>query len=164
MAVSHTRYRGVTRCGVDAAARDDLFQDIILKVHGAAATYRPDRPLMPWLFTIVANTVRSHYRKLRVQMLVFPDQTPDVDPAPTSQATLEARETHAYLEDAITELKLSEREVVILVCIEGMDLKQVAQVLDMPLGTVKTHLHRARVSLARALTRRNAKLAREAGQ
>ena len=55
-------YSYLVRTGVAQAQRDDLFQSIFLKIHSAAASYQPSRPLAPWLFTIVANSVRNHFR------------------------------------------------------------------------------------------------------
>ena len=55
------------RCGLDRAAREDLLQEIFIKIHAAAATYRPERPLKVWIFTIAANTARSHFRKLATE-------------------------------------------------------------------------------------------------
>ena len=153
----------LVRCGVPTAARDDLFQEIFLKVHGAAKRYQPDRPLKPWIFTIVANTVRSHYRKLRVRQLVMHEANPPdrADGSPGSAAWAEARETAAWLQQEMACLPLAQREVVSLCCVERMDQKAAADVLELPLGTVKTHLHRARAALARQLARRNAQSQRE---
>ena len=55
-------YGYLVRCGVPAASRDDVFQEIFVKVHLAAASYQPSRPLRPWLFTIAANSVRNYLR------------------------------------------------------------------------------------------------------
>ncbi len=52
-------YGYLVRSGVAEANRDDIFQNIFLKIHAAARSYDPTRPLRPWLFTIVANTVRA---------------------------------------------------------------------------------------------------------
>ena len=53
-------YNYLLRCGVESGSRDDLFQEIFLKVHRAAADYKPSRPLRPWIFTIMAKTVKTH--------------------------------------------------------------------------------------------------------
>ena len=61
----------------------------------------------------------------------------------------------SFLEGRISELPLARREVLLLACVESLPLKEVASVLGLPLGTVKTHLRRARLTLAEALARRN---------
>ena len=152
-------YGYLVRCGVPEDARDDLFQTIFLKIVQAADSYQSNRPLKPWLFTIVANTVRSHFRKRRVQNLVFPEGVKD--PAPGSQAVSEARETTSWLKEKIADLPLAQREVLVLACMEGLSLKEVHKILNLPLGTVKTHLRRARLTLTKALVRRKHRSKRE---
>jgi len=155
-----SRYRAPTygylvRCGVSPIDRDDLFQEIFIKVHRAAATYQPERPLHPWLFTIVANTVRSYYRKRRVHEIVFNEQLPEpVARTPDSERATEAKETVAWLEREIPNLPALQREVLLLVCVEGLPLQKVASALGIPVNTVKTHLRRARLKLAAKLALR----------
>lgn len=158
-------YSYLIRCGVAEEDRDDLFQEIFLKVHRAARRYDPRRPLHPWIFTIIANTVRHHLRRRRVRQLVFASPGPAQDPAdasPDGERTAAARQTAAWLEEEIRELPLAQREALILACVESLPLRQVAEVLGTPLNTVKTHLRRARLRLTRSLERRNAGLRREA--
>jgi RNA polymerase sigma factor (sigma-70 family) len=162
------RYRGpvysyLVRCGVDEAARDDLFQDVFTHIHRAAATYQPERPVKPWVFTIVANIVRSYYRKARVREVVHlvPDLAQADDAVPDGYQLAAARETAAWIEQALTALPFSQREVVVLCCIEQLPQDEVAATLGMPVSTVKTHLRRARMALAQALARRRAAQQRE---
>lgn len=163
-----TRYRRpiygyLVRCGIEEAARDDLFQEVFGAVHGAAAAYDAERPARSWIFAIAANAVRSHYRKRRVREVALPatDWRQRQDTAPDSQLLAEARETALWIERAIAALPLSQREVVVLCCIEQLPHSDVAAALGMPTNTVKTHLRRARITLAQALARRTAALRRE---
>jgi RNA polymerase sigma-70 factor (ECF subfamily) len=157
-------YGYLVRCGVPTSARDDLFQEIFIRVHGAASTYQPERPVKPWIFTIVANAVRTYYRKERVERLVFGPTDPPADDDADPVADAEAQETAKWLSQAIATLPLAQREAVILVCIEGLELAQAASVLDLPVGTMKTNLHRARLALTRALAQRRARAQREANR
>ena len=154
-------YSYLVRCGVEAAARDDLFQEVFTSIHRAAATYQPERPLKPWVFTIVANIVRGHYRKSRVREAAAATDPEPSDSAPDSHQLVEARETAAWIEHAIATLPFSQREVVVLCCIEQLPQDDAAATLGMPVNTVKTHLRRARITLAQALARRQAVLRRE---
>lgn len=154
-------YSYLSRCGIAAADRDDLFQDVFIKIHRAAASYQADRPLHPWVFTIVSNTIRSHLRKRRVRQLVFaepggegPPGTEVADPAPDGERRTAAREAAVLVQREIGQLRLVQREVVLLACIEKLSLREVAGVLEIPVNTVKTHLRRARLALAKALARR----------
>lgn len=154
------RYRGpvygyLVRFGVEPASRDDLFQEVFLKVHRAAGSYRADRPLHPWIFTIVANTVRSHYRRQRVRALVFPDEPRPEPPCerPDSREELEARETATRVARALRRLPPAQREALLLHCIEDLPQREVSRILGVPINTVKTHVRRGRAALARALAR-----------
>jgi len=150
----------LSRCGVDSADRDDLFQDIFIKIHRAASSYQAERPMHPWIFTIVANTVRSHLRKHQVRRRFFSepaevDRVDPADPSPDGERRTSARQAAAFIESELGRLRSVQRQVVILACVEKMPLKEVAGVLELPVNTVKTHLRRARLDLAEALTRRH---------
>ncbi len=147
--------RYLWHAGVDAASRDDLRQEVYLRLHAAAARYLPDRPLRLWVFTIVANTVRSYFRKLTVQRRVFAPALFEGDSGtPPSDAVAAAKQELHYLAEALARLPLLQREVVILTCVQGLEQREAALVLGIPLNTVKTYLRRARLSLAKALAKR----------
>ena len=156
-------YSYLARCGIDPDDRDDLFQEIFIKIHRAAGTYQPERPAHPWIFTIVSNTIRNHLRKRRVRQLVFgeaADEDPR-DPNPDGERRTAAREAADFVQREIGKLRLVQREVVLLACVEKMPLKEVADVLRIPVNTVKTHLRRARLALAAALALRESRDSRE---
>jgi RNA polymerase sigma-70 factor (ECF subfamily) len=146
----------LVRSGVAQADRDDVFQAIFLKIHAAAGSYDPARPLAPWLFTIVANSVRNHHRdRPRASSLTVSEDDP-LDPNPGPEHIASARETLSWLEGALAALPPAQREVLLLTAIVGLRQQDVAQALDLPLNTVKTHLRRARLALAARLAERNA--------
>ena len=155
-------YSYLVRAGVGPADRDDLFQSIFLKIHAGAASYEPSRPLAPWLFTIVANTVRNHLRdegsrgagKEAIGGTEEAEALADPDPGPERVA--QAREAVAWVEAALTRLPLAQKEVLILVALVGLPQAEVAEVLDLPLNSVKTNLRRARLALAKGLAARDA--------
>ncbi len=151
-------YSYLVRAGIGVQERDDLFQSIFLKIHAAAASYEPARPLAPWLFTIVANTVRNHLRGSQNNPAeAAPEETPELqDPDPGPERAAQARETVAWLVQAIAELPLAQREVLILSTVVGLPQAEVAEALDLPLNTVKTNLRRARLALAKGLALRDA--------
>jgi RNA polymerase sigma-70 factor (ECF subfamily) len=145
-------YGYLVRCGVPSASRDDVFQEIFVKIHLAAASYQPTRPLRPWLFTIAANSVRNHLRdEGRHRWIGDADahSEPSTDHDP--QALAEIQETVAWLERALPKLPLAQREVLLLGTIGGLRLQDIATALDIPLNTVKTLTRRARMGLATAL-------------
>ena len=138
------------RCGVASQLREDLFQDIFLKIHQSAASYRSSWPLRPWVFTIAANTLRNHVReRKRYRQFFAPDELPDLeDSNPGVDKIAESTEIKAWLDKAIMALPFSQREVLVLVTLESLPLKEVAAILKTSQNTVKTRLRRARLKLA----------------
>jgi len=146
----------LVRCGVAERDRDDLFQEIFIKIHQNAHQYDAARPLHPWLFTVVANAVRTYQRKQKLRNVFVwgPADTDVRDDAPDAESIASARQTKDWLERAIQALPMPQREVLILATIESLPLKDIASILGMPVNTVKTHVRRARSRLVESYERR----------
>ncbi|MBL4633872.1 MAG: RNA polymerase sigma factor [Kofleriaceae bacterium] len=153
-------YGYVCRSGVPMGVRDDLFQDIFLRVSQAAGRFDFERPFKPWLFAIAVNTVRSHFRKPQLAMVDAVAAEVE-DGGPRGDQILAAQETASWLDTAIAALPGPQRDVLILVCIQRMDRQEVARTLDIPLETVKTLLRRGRLTLAKQLASRTARTEHE---
>jgi len=142
------------RTGVPESFRDDLFQEIFLKVHKHAFSYNEKKLFEPWLFTVVANTARSHFRSHARKEQRTSEYTDSPALTPSSQSTQEARETEHWLEEQISLLPLAQREVIILCCAQDMLQSHAAKALGIPLNTLKTRLRRAKATLGEALESR----------
>jgi len=150
-------YSYLVRSGVSAADRDDLFQEVFIRVHRAAGSYNPGHPVAPWLFTIVANAVRNHLRSRRVRELIFRD-APAVDPPDSAERgdeRIETAENRAWLEGEIRRLPRAQREALLLSYLKRMPRRQIAVALGIPLNTLKTNLRRARAELVRRRGKRD---------
>lgn len=149
-------YGYMVRCGIQRATCDDLFQEAFLAIHKNISKYDPQYAVAPWVFTIVANTVRSHFRRERAKHTMEEKKRGESSAAPIDpHAQREADETARWLDAAITELPEEQREAVLLCCIKDLQQSEVAKMLKIPLNTLKTHIHRARLSLAKGLLKRN---------
>jgi len=172
-----THYRSLVftflcRYGIEPQNRDDLFQDIFLKIHQSAAQYRPSEPLRPWLISIVLNTVRNFRRDsgrrkhFMTHLKAVSNSTkPGANSAPDSTTRshepgldqqVEYQSTVLWLEGRITTLPERQREVLVLSTLKGLRMKEIANILAIPENTVKTHLRRARLALSEDLVRREA--------
>ena len=152
------------RCALSPEERDDVFQDVWLRVHRAAPSYEPTRPLRPWLATVAMNTARTFLRRGRTVEVVQPSPGEAVAARTTSPPqSAEGRELAGWLRREIDGLPEAERQAVHLCCVEGLSQADVAAVLGLPVNTVKTHLRRGRVALADGLARRRAAEEREGG-
>ncbi|MEM9881586.1 MAG: RNA polymerase sigma factor [Planctomycetota bacterium] len=138
------------------AAGEDLFQETFLQVHVSAHTFDVSKRFKPWLFTIGANKARDHLRKHKRQKTVPLSATLDssngegpsfVDlmsadlPLPDDLA--EDGETAALVKRAVDDLPDHLREVLLLAYFNQFPYKQIAEMLGIPLGTVKSRLHAA---------------------
>ena len=122
---------------------DDVFGEVWLQAYAARATYdsRFGAPL-PWLYGIARNVLRAHWRgRQRAEAALA-----QIDPDPWSDADarLDATARLDELQHALGQLTEEEREVLLLVAWEHLTPAEVARALDIPQGTARSRLHRAR--------------------
>jgi RNA polymerase sigma-70 factor, ECF subfamily len=130
----------------DSVLADDLVQDCIERALRKHALYDPERPMRAWLYTILRNLhVSGRRSQLRQGASVGLDQVPSgADAVPPRQ---EDRLALADVEEAVQRLPLVQREVLLLVVLDEMSYRDVAEVLGVPIGTVMSRLSRARLFL-----------------
>jgi RNA polymerase sigma-70 factor (ECF subfamily) len=130
----------------DSVVADDLVQDCIERALRKHALYDPERPMRAWLYTILRNLhVSGRRSQLRQGASVGLDQVPSgADAVPPRQ---EDRLALADVEEAVQRLPLVQREVLLLVVLDEMSYRDVAEVLGVPIGTVMSRLSRARLFL-----------------
>lgn len=150
----------LVRMRVAEARRDDLLQEVLLRLHRSAASYDPTRPLRPWVVTITVHAARDLARADARR----PETALDVDAGAPAEAPANviALETASFLEAELARLPASQRDAVVLCCVQQLSTAEAAAALGVPEGTLKTWLHRGRGALAAALTRRRATEHREA--
>jgi RNA polymerase sigma-70 factor (ECF subfamily) len=133
----------------DPAVAEDILQDCFLKVYANAQRIDTERPLAPWLYRVTVNlsyTWLSRGKNRRtsletvVDMLVSPmKQAPD--------RLTEQTELRQNVRKAINDLSIDQRVVVVLYYLNGLNLQDIAEILDLPVGTVKSRLYYARENL-----------------
>ena len=144
----------------DRTLAEDLAQETFIKVLNALDSYRPEYKFSSWIFKIANNAAIDHLRRRELDTLSLdgsPDaRTADEVAATALQATdhaespleeLESRETGSAIERAIGRLRPEYRTCILLRHVEGRSYEEIADVMDLPLGTVKTYIHRARLEL-----------------
>lgn len=141
-------------------AAEDAFQDTFLQLHLSAARFDTSRRLRPWLFTIAANKARDGLRKkARQPLLVLSKPVGDSDGAemvdlleidiPSPSAGMLSSEQQRLVDRAVAQLSHPLREVLLLAYFQRLSYAQIAEELDIPLGTVKSRLHAAVASFAK---------------
>jgi RNA polymerase sigma-70 factor (ECF subfamily) len=140
-------YNYLIRHQVGEAHREDLLQDIFIRIHQGAAQYQPDKPLRPWIYTIAANTMRNFFRDSAKHQHVIYDELSSACDYPNQFEQLSDQEHQRWLASQLHRLPLTQKEALILLTTEGFSLKETAEIMDCPVNTVKTLAHRARQSL-----------------
>lgn len=133
----------LTRNRADA---EDLVQESLLRAYRAIGTFDGRYP-RAWLLTILRNTERNRHRRRRPQLLSDPEIAEERGPATEADAVekrAEDREFDAAVTEALEHLPENFRRVVELVDVDGLTYQEAADVLEVPLGTVMSRLHRAR--------------------
>jgi RNA polymerase sigma-70 factor (ECF subfamily) len=145
-------YGLVYRLAADRSLVDDLAQDVFLKIHRGLPYFRGEARLSTWIFRIVQN-VCFEARARRPPMVSLdeaPEGRPRIDPGGPDGAfsDLELRDR---LEKAIAKLPEQYRFLIAAHYLKGVQYEALAESLDIPLGTVKTHLYRAKRRLRELL-------------
>jgi len=148
----------------DRELAEDLAQETFVKALNAIESYRPEFKFSSWIFKIANNAAIDHLRRRELDTLSL-DGSPHAETPEAMQATalqigarqespldaVEARELGGSIEAAIGRLRPEYRSCILLRHVEGRAYEEIAEILDLPLGTVKTYIHRARNELRLAL-------------
>ena len=157
----HRLYRYLLRLVRQPATAEDLFQQTWLRVMERIRNYDPNRSFEGWLFALAHNLAIDLLRRSRLESLDEPLPSGDTRAellegrGPGALEQLLSQERFGWLADSITELPVVFREVLTLRFEEEMRLEEIAAVLALPLGTVKTRLHRALKHLRQSLEQRS---------
>lgn len=140
----------ITRHRADA---EDVVQETLLRAYRSIDSFDGRHP-RAWLLTILRNAERNRHRRRRPELLSDPDSAEDLGPRTevdaVEQAAVDAEFTEVVAA-AVAQLPDGFREVVDLVDVNGLTYQEAADVLDVPIGTVMSRLHRARRRLRETL-------------
>jgi len=148
----------------DRELAEDLSQETFVKALNAIGSYRPEFKFSSWIFKIANNASIDHLRRRELDTLSL-EGSPHAATPEAMQATalqignreespleaVEARELGSAIEAAIGRLRPEYRSCILLRHVEGRAYEEIAEILDLPLGTVKTYIHRARNELRQML-------------
>jgi RNA polymerase sigma-70 factor, ECF subfamily len=133
----------------DPVRSDDLVQEALERALSRSHLWQPGTDIRAWMFTILHNVHVNNQRQRRHRddYQELTDDRPELATPATQEQVLEIRD----LARGLQLLPAAQRQVVLLVGLEGMNYKQVAAVLDIPIGTVMSRLHRGREALRRLM-------------
>ena len=144
----------------DRELAEDLSQETFIKALNAIDSYRPEFKFSSWIFKIANNAAIDQIRRRELNTLSLDGSphatTPDEIEATALQVSarglspleaLESRELGGMIEQAIGRLRPEYRSCILLRHVEGLAYEEIAELMNLPLGTVKTYIHRARNEL-----------------
>ena len=155
----------------DAGMAEDVFQATFLQVHRKCDQFQEGRAFRPWLYSIATHLAIDALRKMRKRPTVSFDAQPSLSDEPEIDRNtfvqilannrpgpidlLEQQERRAWARKAVQELPLPLRSAVILVYYQGLKYREVAEILGIPEGTLKSRIHTALVKLNLAWRRKH---------
>jgi RNA polymerase sigma-70 factor (ECF subfamily) len=131
---------------------DDVAQEAFIRAFRALHSFDPDRPFGPWIGRIAANLAINHVRSPEAREQELPDgheETPSPAEGPLGQVL--DGEARRMLDHALGTLPPEQRAVFVLRAVEGLSYREIADALDISMGTVMSRLSRAREKLRTAL-------------
>jgi RNA polymerase sigma-70 factor (ECF subfamily) len=151
-------YNTVYRLLGNAEDARDVVQDAFLHAYQSLRQFKGDSRFFTWLYRIAVNTAISFKRKQRAVLSIHRDRdgAGGTEPLDTSDQAhpgyaLEAAEEERRVQEALSRLSPPHRAVLVLKDIEGQKYDVIADVLQVPIGTVRSRLHRARLELRQIL-------------
>ena len=151
----HRVYGLALRMLGNAAEAQDVAQEVFIRAHRGLAEFRGDAQISTWLYTIASrlclNRLAGSERRLARHGEEALAKLADTGPGPDQ--ALERGELEEALHRAIAELGEERRVVVVLRDVEGLAYEEIAEILELPVGTVRSRLHRARLDLKEKLER-----------
>jgi RNA polymerase sigma-70 factor (ECF subfamily) len=143
----------------DRALAEDLAQEAFVRAFARLKSYDPERRFSAWFFQVLRNIVIDHLRRRRIAAVSLDElraggypEPPGDDLQSSPEADVERKELGRALTGALLRIRTEYREAIVLRYQQGLTVDEIAGVLQLPEGTVKTYLHRARKELATLLS------------
>jgi RNA polymerase sigma-70 factor, ECF subfamily len=151
-------YNTVYRLLDNADDAQDVVQDAFVNAYQSLDGFKGDSQFFTWLYRIAVNTAISHKRKQRLTLSINAVRNGEgrVEPLDTSDASrpghaLERVEEERRVQQALNRLSVEHRTVLIMKDMEGQKYEAMAEILGVPIGTIRSRLHRARTELRELL-------------
>ncbi len=144
--------------GITERTAEDITQEVFLQLYRVAGQFHGGARFRTWFFTLARNVCRNHQRSLRRRApehwYALPEEALEgvADEGPGPQAACERGEARRVVGEAVACLPAWQREVLLLREWQDLSYAEIAEVLAVPVGTVRSRLHKARESLVALLT------------
>jgi RNA polymerase sigma-70 factor (ECF subfamily) len=151
-------FNGVARMLGSPADAEDVVQDAFLQAFRKLSTFRESSSFYTWLYRIAINVAINLRRRNRRTVSLgdesqFAEQLPNSVPSPA--ARLERSDQARAIQEGLNQLSDEHRQILVLREIDDLSYEEISEILDMPIGTVRSRLHRARLQLRDCLMARS---------
>ncbi|MFI3277303.1 MAG: RNA polymerase sigma factor [Rikenellaceae bacterium] len=130
---------------------DDLLQETFIKVYINLHRYNPRFTFGQWIYTIARNTLIDHYRRRQDELPIDERITSSETSNPNPEQCVINSQKRTQIEQAIAHLNSTQQQLFRMRFMEEYSYEEIAEKLSMPLGTVKTNIHRARARMCQLI-------------
>jgi RNA polymerase sigma-70 factor (ECF subfamily) len=133
---------------------EDMTQEIFLKLYTSLSKYDFEKNFNAWLLTLTKNYLIDNYRKTKWEKKTrdnFNEHYVRADPSDSPEAGIEVKENKKFIWEGLNQLSSEVRMTVILRDIQGKKYDEIADIMNLPLGTIKSRVNRGRIQLAKIL-------------
>ncbi len=136
---------------------EDLVQNTLLKAYKHFSKFNKKTNFKSWIFKIIENTYLTQIKHKNEQNILGLNQNFDIvdDKETSTEEQIVNKETVSEIREQISKLPKKYQEVVMLADIKGLDCKEIADLLNIPIGTVKSRLHRGQAMLQERMQNKN---------
>ena len=143
--------------GNDKEVANDFLQDIFMKIINKPELFKPGYKFTSWIFTVAHNMCKNEYRHREVRKIISNDENPDqfLTDENSYEETLKKEQLITQLFTEIEYMEEDQRAILLLKYKENFSLKEISEILELPLGTIKSRLYYARVELTKKLANKS---------
>jgi RNA polymerase sigma-70 factor (ECF subfamily) len=146
-------YRTALAITNDEETAADLLQDVFLRLNRFSKRIDTSRPLEPWLYRVTSNLAYTYMKRRKRWWRAIQDMAEILhrEGGHTSESLTEKREEISGVRKAIAALPIAHRVVIVLYYVNSQSIQEIAEILDIPVGTVKSRLYYGRRTLKKKL-------------
>jgi len=146
-------FRYILRFVTHKENAEDLVQETFIKIFRSLKSFDPEYKFKTWIFTVATNTVYDWLRKAKNNKELFIIDDPDINfETIDDRFSYKLTEDKELIDNALKNIKPVYQSVIVLYYRDGLSYQEIAEVLKVPINTVKTYMYRAKEALSEVLT------------
>lgn len=139
--------------GADTENANDFLQDIFLKIINKPELYNSSWTFSKWIFSIAHNMCKNEYRKREVRKIIQPESNQELIVDEFEEIQTNKEELLSTVFSELEQLDENQKSILILKYKENFSIKEISDILELPVGTIKSRLHYARIELSKRINR-----------